>query len=106
MIFWYKHKKPFDLYKLESGPEINVSCTKKEALDYYEKMQAIRKLELMAGNMYKEKDIRGFCHLMNGQVSLSFSFIQIKEINDTKQNWKLRKLSVLELKHQWIKTIA
>ena len=62
------------MHKLESGPNLNVECTKSEALDYYHKMQSIRRLETPAGNLYKEKQIRGFCHLYSGQVRSFFIF--------------------------------
>jgi pyruvate dehydrogenase E1 component alpha subunit len=57
------------LHRLDNGPGLQVSCTKAEALDYYRKMQSVRRLETTAGNLYKEKQIRGFCHLYSGQVS-------------------------------------
>ena len=60
--------KEFDLHKFKSGPSMQVSCTKEEALDYYKKMQSIRRLETTSGELYKEKQIRGFCHLYSGQV--------------------------------------
>jgi pyruvate dehydrogenase E1 component alpha subunit len=66
----YTLEKGFDLHKLESGPNLNVECTKSEALDYYHKMQSIRRLETTAGNLYKEKQIRGFCHLYSGQEAV------------------------------------
>ncbi|MFH4976766.1 hypothetical protein AB6A40_003475 [Gnathostoma spinigerum] len=59
--------RPFKLHKLDSGPSDEVTVTKDEALLYYRQMQTIRRLETAAGNLYKEKKIRGFCHLYSGQ---------------------------------------
>ena len=44
----------------------------------YKKMQSIRRLETTAGNLYKDKQIRGFCHLYSGQVSI-FSWKCLKK---------------------------
>lgn len=33
----------------------------------YTQMQMIRRIETAAGNLYKEKIVRGFCHLYSGQ---------------------------------------
>jgi len=66
----YKIDKNYDLHKLESGPQMDVECTKDEALLYYRQMQAIRRLETTAGNLYKAKQIRGFCHLYSGQEAV------------------------------------
>ena len=53
---------------LEKGPSTHVSCNKEEGLDFYKKMQVVRRMEASANNMYKSKLIRGFCHLYSGQV--------------------------------------
>lgn len=60
------------MHRLETGPSLDVSCTKEEALHFYKQMQSIRRLETTAGNLYKDKQIRGFCHLYSGQVGLLF----------------------------------
>lgn len=59
--------KPYKLHRLDYGPSTTVSFTKEEAHKYYTQMQTIRRIETSAGNLYKEKIIRGFCHLYSGQ---------------------------------------
>nr|XP_018905908.1 PREDICTED: probable pyruvate dehydrogenase E1 component subunit alpha, mitochondrial isoform X1 [Bemisia tabaci]XP_018905910.1 PREDICTED: probable pyruvate dehydrogenase E1 component subunit alpha, mitochondrial isoform X3 [Bemisia tabaci] len=59
--------KPYKLHKLESGPSTHVSVTKEDALVMYRQMNTIRRIETAAGNLYKEKIVRGFCHLYSGQ---------------------------------------
>ncbi|XP_050440275.1 probable pyruvate dehydrogenase E1 component subunit alpha, mitochondrial [Adelges cooleyi] len=59
--------KPYKLHKLESGPNSTVTVTKDDAINFYKQMQYIRRIETAAGNLYKEKIIRGFCHLYSGQ---------------------------------------
>jgi pyruvate dehydrogenase E1 component alpha subunit len=55
------------LHRLSDGPKTHVSLNKEDALTFYKQMLAIRRLEAAAGAMYKEKAIRGFCHLYSGQ---------------------------------------
>lgn len=59
--------KPFKLHRLDNGPETTVKVTKEEALNLYTQLQTIRRIETSAGNLYKEKIVRGFCHLYSGQ---------------------------------------
>lgn len=59
--------KPFKLHHLSTGPATSATVTKDEAIAYYRSMQVIRRLETSAGNLYKEKIVRGFCHLYSGQ---------------------------------------
>lgn len=67
----YSIETPFALHKLDgSGPSLDVQCTKEEAIQYYEQMQSVRRLETTAGNLYKAKQIRGFCHLYSGQEAV------------------------------------
>ena len=54
---------------MEEGPNTTVTLSHQDVLKYYKDRQMIRKIETAAGNLYKEKIIRGFCHLHSGQVS-------------------------------------
>lgn len=63
--------KPFRLHRLDTGPTTQVTVTKEDAIEYYTQMHTIRRLETSAGNMYKEKIIRGFCHLYSGQEAIA-----------------------------------
>ncbi|XP_036769932.2 pyruvate dehydrogenase E1 component subunit alpha, testis-specific form, mitochondrial isoform X2 [Manis pentadactyla] len=59
--------KKCDLYRLEEGPPVTTVLTREDALKYYRMMQTVRRMELMADQLYKQKFIRGFCHLCDGQ---------------------------------------
>ncbi|GLG96479.1 Pyruvate dehydrogenase E1 component subunit alpha [Gryllus bimaculatus] len=72
--------KPFRLHKLQTGPSQTVTVTQKEALEYYAQMTTIRRLETAAGSLYKEKIIRGFCHLYSGQCRMcGVGIVDIKQ---------------------------
>lgn len=55
------------MHRLDSSPSTSVTLTKDEATKYYTQMQTIRRIETAAGNLYKDKIVRGFCHLYSGQ---------------------------------------
>jgi len=64
--------KPYKLHKLEEGAISKEGViTKDEALRFYRQMATIRRMETAAGNLYKEKVIRGFCHLYSGQEAIA-----------------------------------
>ncbi|KAL7058307.1 hypothetical protein AAHC03_017226 [Spirometra sp. Aus1] len=63
--------RPYKLFKLDNGPPTAVTCSRSEALNYYESMQRIRRMETTCSNLYKEKKIRGFCHLYSGQEAVA-----------------------------------
>lgn len=59
--------KKCELYRLEEGPPATAVLSREEGLRYYRTMQVVRRMELKADQMYKQKLIRGFCHLCDGQ---------------------------------------
>merc|ERR1712083_523757 len=61
---------PFKLHQLDEGPATTTSITRDEALRIYREMVTIRRMETAAANLYKEKAIRGFCHLCSGQEAV------------------------------------
>ncbi|XP_027195554.1 pyruvate dehydrogenase E1 component subunit alpha, mitochondrial-like [Dermatophagoides pteronyssinus] len=63
--------KPYKLHRLEQGPATEVICTRDDAIKYYEQMSIIRRLEAASNTLYKEKAIRGFCHLYTGQEAVA-----------------------------------
>lgn len=62
-----------DLHRLEDGPPEKAELTREQGLQYYRVMQTIRRMELKADQLYKQKIIRGFCHLYDGQVRYSLN---------------------------------
>merc|ERR1711963_265172 len=62
--------QPYKLHLLESGPAESVTLTRDEALKYYKDMVVVRRMESVAANLYKEKSIRGSCHLCSGQEAV------------------------------------
>ncbi|CAG9571818.1 unnamed protein product [Danaus chrysippus] len=63
--------KPYKLHKLEKGPASSATLTAEDALGMYEKLAVIRRIETASGNLYKEKSVRGFCHLYSGQEAVA-----------------------------------
>ncbi len=61
---------PYDLHILEDGPKTETTLTREDAIKYYKDMVVIRRMETAAANLYKEKAIRGFCHLCSGQEAV------------------------------------
>merc|ERR1711963_133690 len=61
---------PYKLHRLDEGPATTTTITRDEALRIYREMVTIRRMETAAANLYKEKAIRGFCHLCSGQEAV------------------------------------
>merc|ERR1711953_1588032 len=61
---------PYKLHQLDEGPATTTTITRDEALRIYREMVTIKRMETAAANLYKEKAIRGFCHLCSGQEAV------------------------------------
>jgi len=62
--------QPCSLHLLDDGPPTSTSCSREDAMKYFTDMTIIRRMETAAANLYKEKAIRGFCHLCSGQEAV------------------------------------
>ncbi|KAJ5518500.1 hypothetical protein LT330_005392 [Penicillium expansum] len=60
----------FETYELDPPP-YTLETSKKELKQMYYDMVAMRRMEMAADRLYKEKKIRGFCHLSTGQEAVA-----------------------------------
>jgi len=60
----------FETYELDPPP-YTLDMTKNQLKRMYYDMVAIRRMEMAADRLYKEKKIRGFCHLSTGQEAVA-----------------------------------
>jgi len=73
----------YKLHRLDDGPPTCTTITREEALRLYKEMVTIRRLETASANLYKEKAIRGFCHLCSGQEAVYSGIVSALRPQDT-----------------------
>jgi pyruvate dehydrogenase E1 component alpha subunit len=59
----------FKMHNLPA-PNLTIETSKQELLEFYREMQVMRRMEVAADGMYKQKLIRGFLHLYIGQEAV------------------------------------
>jgi len=65
----FTFNRPFKGHKLEV-PESSAYATKEELIELYTTMAYYRRFEIAADIAYKNREIRGFCHLYDGQEAI------------------------------------
>jgi pyruvate dehydrogenase E1 component alpha subunit len=69
--------KTFDLtgafltHNLDTAPNETVETSKEELVSMFEMMYTMRRMEITCDNEYKARNIRGFCHLYDGQEAVA-----------------------------------
>uniref|UniRef100_A0A0R3RIA0 Pyruvate dehydrogenase E1 component subunit alpha n=1 Tax=Elaeophora elaphi TaxID=1147741 RepID=A0A0R3RIA0_9BILA len=74
--------QPFKLHRLDAGPSRDTILTKSDALEMYKQMQLIRRTEQSSDLLYKDRKVRGFCHLYAGQEACAVGIFAAKDPKD------------------------
>lgn len=82
--FTFDLESSFETHNLESAPSQTVECSKDELLDMFKLMYTMRRMEITHDNEYKARNIRGFCHLYDGQEAVATG---IQNAFDNKDSW-------------------
>ncbi|XP_028148430.1 probable pyruvate dehydrogenase E1 component subunit alpha, mitochondrial [Diabrotica virgifera virgifera] len=73
----------YDLYRLDKGPSTVSEVTREECLRMYRDMLIMRRMEIVAANMYLKKEVRGFCHVYVGQEACAVGIHSVMRPHDT-----------------------
>ena len=77
-----KQVTPYKSHRIDA-PSTTVTTTKSELLKFFETMFRMRRLEVAADMQYKSKQIRGFCHLYDGQEAVIVGLEAASTFNDS-----------------------
>jgi len=74
----------FELHNMDTTPNEQVECTKEDLIGMFELMYTMRRMEITCDNEYKARNIRGFCHLYDGQEAVATG---IQSAFDKEDSW-------------------
>jgi len=74
----------FETYRLDTAPSNSIEMSKEKALDYFKTMYTMRRMEITCDTEYKARNIRGFCHLYDGQEAVATG---INSAFDPEDSW-------------------
>lgn len=61
----------FETHNFETGPSEMAEVSKNELVEIFETMYTMRRMEITCDTEYKARNIRGFCHLYDGQEAVA-----------------------------------
>lgn len=62
---------PYERFKLNDGPAQSAQTSPQQLMHYFRQMTTIRRMEIAADMLFKSQQIRGFCHLYDGQEAVA-----------------------------------
>jgi len=74
--------KAFSSHKCEA-PQTTATTTKEELTNYFKLMYTMRRMEITNDTEYKARNIRGFCHLYDGQEAVATGIDAATTVEDS-----------------------
>jgi len=74
----------FETHNFETAPSETAEVTKDELVDLFELMYTMRRMEITCDTEYKARNIRGLCHLYDGQEAVATG---IQTALDKEDSW-------------------
>lgn len=74
---------PADTFNLEGRKlPTETETNKEELMHYFKELTTMRRMEIVLDNLYKAREIRGFCHLYDGQESIALGIEEAVTFED------------------------